>query len=134
MKKNVVIILSVVLLLIVGSAVAFAEGVLTDDQQNFLNERTETIQQLVDEGRITQEQADEYLENIEEHLLDGTCQGDGVGCIDGGECVFGLNEDGECLGGLGIGYNSEFCGLNYEGYSERGFGCGGFFTGRGCGR
>lgn len=119
MKKKIMIILSVVLLLVVGSAVALAEGLLNDEQQNLFDQKTEKVEELVKEGKITQEQAEAYLQGFEQRLLDGTCQGGGAGCIEGEECEFGLGEYGECLGfGAGYGNNS---------------GCG-YGSGIGCGR
>ncbi len=119
MKKKIVIILSVVLLLVIGSAVVLAEGLLTDEQQDLYDQKAERVEELVKEGKITQEQADAYLDGFEQRLLDGTCQGGGTGCIEGEECEFGLGDENECLG-LGAGYdNSNGCG---------------FFGGRGCGR
>lgn len=118
MKKKIVIILSVVLLLVVGSAVALAEGLLTDEQQDLFDQKAERVEELVKEGKITQDQADAYLEGFEQRLLDGTCQGGGAGCTEGEECEFGLGDEGECLR-LGTGYGN---------------GCGGFGAGRGCGK
>jgi len=40
---------------------------------------SERIQQAMDEGRITQEQADERIEQMEEHLLEGLESGTGFG-------------------------------------------------------
>lgn len=119
MKKKILIILSVVLLLAVGTAVVLAEGLLTDEQQDLFDQKVERVQELVKEGKITQEQADAYLAGFEQRLLDGTCQGGGAGCIEDEECEFGLGDDGECLG-LGADY-------------DNGIGCG-FGGGRGCGK
>lgn len=123
MKKNILIVISVILLLAV-SGVALAEGVLTDDQKDFLDQKTQRVEELVEDGKITQEKADTYLEGFEQRLLEGTCQGDGANCGDGETCEFGLGADGECLG-LGAGNGNGNCGQD----GERGFGNGG-----GCGR
>ena len=135
MKRNIIIILSVVMLLVIGSAVVLAGGVLTDDQQDWVDARTERVEELVNEGIITQEQADEYLEQLKQCVQEGTCQGFGAGCTDGEDCRFGVGKEGECLG-LGEGYSNGFC-RNYSNENNSnnfGNGCSSIGAGRGCGR
>jgi len=125
--KKILIAVFVVAILLMGT-VAFAAS-LTDEQKDFLDFKKGRVDNLVESGRITEEQADEYLENLESKLLDGTCDGTGENCENGEDCSFGLNGDGECLG-LGGGRG---CGRFTNEDQESG--CGkGFGGGRGCGR
>lgn len=135
MKKNIIISVAVVLLLIVGSVVVIAGGALTDDQQDWFDSRAEKVEEMVSAGEITEAQADEYLERLEQCILEGECQGEGTGCTVGQDCTSVLGRKGECSG-FGSGSESAFCRQYSNDSEENSFngGCSGFGGSRGCGR
>lgn len=135
MKRKIIIAISVVVLLIIGSAVVFAQEALNDDQQEWFDSRAERVEALVNEGIITQEQADEYLEQLEQCISEGTCRGYGAGCTEGENCGFGVGRDGKCQG-IAAGVRSGACRQfsTDETVNNYGNSCTGIGSGRGCGR
>lgn len=108
MKKTVIILL-VLALLTVGVSVAIAAE--ADDErlewhEEMLKFKQEQLDEMVEEGLITQEEADAFIERMEENYESGYCNG-----------PFGRTGEGESYGfrrGSGRG---------------GGFGCHGGFTG-----
>lgn len=128
MKKIVISVLAVAFLLM--GTVAFATS-LTDEQKEFFDFRADRVDSMVQDGRITQDQADEYLNDLEQKLTDGEC--DQENCTEGEECE--LNEDGrrQGFGGKGSGLFGSGSFSSEDGQEGNGF-CGGQGVGRGCGR
>ena len=100
MKKvlGITLILSV---LLVGSLVAQAAGLLTESQQVFYDQKEDQVTSMVEDGRLTEERADEFLANLETKLTDGICDQTGEVCD--GTCEPLL--DGE---GVGEGIQAHF--------------------------
>jgi len=142
MKKIFTIVLTLALLTIAATAVLAADD-LTDEEliaqrhAEMVAEKQEWLADLVAQGVITQEEADQFIENMEQRYLENDCTVLGAGI--NGETGFyrggradedrGMNEDGilQCnLNEDGVLYRN----LNEDGTFEGGMGMG---NGRGNG-
>ena len=97
--------------------IADEEGVLQEFKDNMYNYRKEIVDQKVEEGVITREEADKYLEDLKARFeeCDGTCETPEQGMGQGLSGILGRGYNS----GNGLGRNSESClGENGDGLGE----------------
>ena len=111
--KKIISVLLVLSLLFVGLVIAQAEGLLTEAQQIFFNNKQETVTIMVEEGRLTPERAQTFLTNLEQKLSDGTCDQTGEDCD--GTCEPQLNGKGNSEGIQVHAFRDESQGQNGNG-------------------
>ncbi|GEM_PF-4115630 len=114
--KKILSVTLVLSLLFVGSLVAQAAGLLTESQQAFFDQKEDQVSSMVEDGRLSEERADEFLEALELKLTDGTCDQTGEECD--GTCEPMLNGEGEGVGIQAQAHLGEGLGQNGDGVCE----------------